>query len=467
MRRIPLLDASFLQLETRQTPMHVAPLALFTLPKGANEQRFMARLVEVLRSTTEFRKPFGERVVTGKTGPIGPMYWEEDSEIDLDYHIRHSALPQPGRYRELFALVSRLHSTLLDRNRPLWEVHLIEGLQDRQFALYMKMHHAAIDGVAGLQIMESMCSTNKKTRIEHAPLSLEVYEAYKKAKYGNKARPAAPTDRELKSVAELLKKQLDTSTNVYTLLKGYAKAWTGSGGGLAVPWYHVPRTSINTNISGSRRYVAQSWSMDRVRSVGRAVGGTINDVVLAMCSGALRRYLLARNELPRHSLKAMVPVSIRARGDVQSANVVNFITADLATRQQDPEKRLAAIMKSMREGKEMIRGMSATEASIYTQLAQVSGLLTVMLGLADQFPSFSVGISNVPGPSKQLYWNGAAMDGLYPVSAIYHGIALNITLVGYNNHLDFGFTACRRAVPQVQRIIDHMEDSLVELEEMI
>jgi diacylglycerol O-acyltransferase len=462
------MDAGFLQLESRETPMHVAGLNLFSLPEGADEERFLGKLGDVLCSVDDFRKPFGEYVTTGKAGPLGPLYWQKDEHLDIEYHVRHSALPEPRRYRELFALVGRLHSTLLDRSRPLWEAHLIEGLPDRQFALYLKMHHAAIDGAGALHIIEGMCAPNKKTRARHSPLSREAHEAYKKAKFGKEYGQKPPTKRELKSVAEALRAQFDASSNIYGVLKGYTKTWMGRGGALAVPWHHVPRTSLNRHVSGARRYVAQSWDMGRIKRIGRAVGGTVNDVVLAMCSGALRRYLIEHGELPKDSLKAMVPVSLREKGDVTSANVVNFITADLGTHHADPEDRMETILASMREGKDLIRGMSKREANIYTQLTQVPLMLSTVLGLADHLPpALSTTISNVPGPRKQLYWNGARLNGIYPVSAVFHGLALNITLVGYNNRLDFGITACRRAMPQVQRLIDYMEESVVELEEML
>ena len=316
MRRIELADAGFLLMEKRETPTHVGGANLFTLPKGVNEQKYLAGLVDVLRNAEEFRKPFGEYV---KAGRAGSLYWEKDNDLDIDYHVRHSALPKPGRYRELFALVSRLHSTLLDRNRPLWEVHLIEGLQDRQFALYMKLHHAAIDGIGAMHMTQAMCSTSKSARSTDSPLSLAAYERYKKAKYGDRPRRVTPKTRELRAVAEVLKEQFNSTANLLGTFKQYSGAWLGLGGDLAVPWRKVPQTSMNTSVSGARRFVAQSWEFERIKAVCTATGGTVNDVVLAMCSGALRRYLLSQNELPRHSLKAMVPVSLREAGDLESA----------------------------------------------------------------------------------------------------------------------------------------------------
>jgi len=233
-----------------------------------------------------------------------------------------------------------------------------------------------------------------------------------------------------------------------------------------VPFRHVPRTSINSRVSGSRRFVAQSWSFERVRNVSKATGGTINDVVLAMCSGALRQYLIAHDDLPEHSLRAMVPVSVRAADDFQSSNAVSFITANLGTKHADPEDRLQTIMESMRAGKEVLSGLSATEATLVAGLSQMPMFLSNLFGVAEWFPAFSTTISNLPGPKKQLYWNGAPMLGTYPASAIFHGFALNITLVSYHGNLDFGIMACRRSLPQVQRLIDYLEDALVELEEM-
>jgi diacylglycerol O-acyltransferase len=466
MRRIDFADAAFLHIEKRETPMHVGGLNLFTLPKGVNEQKFLAGLTEVMQSAEDFRKPFGEYVTTGRAGPLGPLYWERDERLDFDYHIRHSALPRPGRYRELFALVSRLHSTLMDRNRPLWEAHLIEGLPNRQFALYLKVHHAAIDGVGAMHLTQAMCSTSKTARVYDSPLSMASYEKYKATKYGNLQKQIVPKEREIRSVAEAFKQQFDTSANLFGALKSYSGAFVGRSGKLGVPWHNVPRTSMNTNVSGSRRFVAQSWDFDRVQAVCRALDGTVNDVVLAMCAGALRRYLSDSNELPDQSLKAMTPVSLREEGDLESANASGFLTADLATNVKDPERRLRAIQDSMNAGKDLLRGLSTREATLFMQITQMPALLSAVMGLASKFPAFSTVISNVPGPRKQLYWNGAQLDGIYPANIIVDGFAMNITLISYHKSLDLGIIACRRSMPQVQRMIDYLEEALLELEEV-
>ena len=460
MRRIDLTSAGFLLLEKRETPMHVGGINLFTLPEGASEHEFLGDLRELLRSTTAFRKPFGEYVVTGKTG----LYWEKDEHIDLDYHVRHSALPAPGRYRELFALASRLHTTLLDRTRPLWELHLIEGLQNRQFAVYNKIHHAAIDGVGAMHLTRSMCSEDPDKRIDYGPFSLEAYEIYKEMRFGARKKQAPPKQAELRNVVDAIKHQYDSSMHLVTAMRRFGAAFVGRGGNLAVPWHNVPKTTLNTRVSGARRFVAQSFDFHRVRAVSKALDATVNDVVLAMCSGALRRYLLTRDELPRHSLKAMAPVSLREESDLDSTNAVGFITADLATNVYDPEKRLRTIQDSMRAGKDLLRSLSSREAALFMQLTQVPALLTSVLGLASRYPAFSTVVSNVPGPRERLYWNSARLDGIYPASIVFDGFAMNITMVSYVDKLDFGIVACRRSLPQVQRMIDHLEEALAELE---
>ncbi|MDP5069895.1 MAG: wax ester/triacylglycerol synthase family O-acyltransferase [Congregibacter sp.] len=462
MRRIDLTSAGFLLMEKRETPMHVGGVNLFTLPEGADEQEFLTALRSQLKDCTEFRRPFGDYVVTGKTG----LFWEHDEHIDMDYHVRHSALPSPGRYRELFALASRLHTTLLDRTRPLWELHIIEGLQDRQFAIYNKIHHAAIDGVGAMQITQGMCTEEPEGQLGYAPYSLEAYEVYKQKRFGNKPQAAPPSQRDMRNTLEALKQQYDSSINLATAMRRFGMAFLGRSGNLAVPWHNVPRTSINTRVSGARRFVAQTFAFERVKNVCKSLDATVNDIVLAMCAGALRRYLLARDELPLHSLKAMAPVSLREEGDLDSSNAIGFITADMATNVYDPEKRLRTIQESMRAGKDLLRELSAAEAALFMQLTQLPALLTSILGMGAKFPAFSTVVSNVPGPRKPLYWNGARLDGIYPASIVFDGFAMNITLVSYHDQLDFGIVACRRSMPQIQRIIDHLEDALVELEQV-
>ena len=465
MRRMPITDAFFLLAESRRTPMHVGGLNLFTLPKDVDDTTFLANLSKILRYDGELRRPFHEKLKLGALGVAGNIFWEEEDEMDMDYHIRHSALPKPGRYRELFALVSRLHSTLLDRSRPLWELHLIEGLPNRQFATYFKAHHCAIDGVGSMHLMSSMYSTNARSKVKISPFSREAYELYKKQLAASRIPRATPKESEVRAVTELLREQLGGTVNVARALRETAEVWLGRNKTMAVPFHKVPKSAVSTQITGARRFVAQSWPFARVRAVGKAFDGTLNDAVMAMCAGALRKHLQEQRDLPKISLKAMAPVSLRAAGDVDSANAVGMVIADLATNVRDPAKRFRAIKASMDASKTQLQQMTPGEIQVYTGITQAPLLLGQLTGMSSRFPAFSTVISNVPGPREKRYWNGARLEGMYPVSIPMDGAAVNFTLVSNNENLDFGIVACRKSVPQVQRMIDYMEESLVELED--
>lgn len=464
MKKLSMVDKGFLVSESREMPMHVGGVSLYTLPDGADEQEFLHDMALNLRTADALLPPFGDKLKTGRLGLAGDAFWQPDTTLDMDYHVRHSALPKPGRYRELFNLVSRLHGTLLDRNRPLWEIHLIEGLQNRQFAVYTKTHHAAVDGARSIHISRSMLSADPDHVLYESPLSLQSWERYKDSlRMGKRAEHS---DEELRNVADMLKSSFDSSANLYRAVKGFTQAWSGRGvNKLSLPHLKVPTSSLNGSIDGARRFVAQTWPFARIYKVGKAFGGTFNDAVLAMCAGSLRKYMFNHAELPGQSLKAMVPVSLRQAGDVESGNAVATISADLATNIADPAERIQAIIDSVKAGKAFYEGMSPKEVELVSMIMQTPSILLMPLGLISHMPPYNVTISNVPGIRETMYWNGARMDGSYPLSIITDGMAVNITLVTYDQNVDFGIIACRRSVPQVQRMIDYMEDALIELEE--
>lgn len=464
MSKLSLIDAGFLAVERRNTPMHIGGLNLFELPKGVKRDAFMQSLLGNLRSTTQLQRPFCDRLDAGMFGSLAGAAWVTDTALDLDYHIRHSALPTPGRYRELFALVSRLHGTLLDRSRPLWEMHLIEGVKKREFALYTKYHHACIDGVRGIQLTQSMFSSDPNEVLADSPLSEASHARYLSLleERGLKHR-AKPEFNQ--TVVERLKAQFDVAGDVYgrTLKQLQAIRRLGVRDTL-MPWSVTPRSALNTPVDGARRFVAQSFALARFTQLASYFECTINDMVLAVCAGALREYLQTHAQLPEKPLRALVPVSLRKAGDTESANAIGGILANLATNEKDPIKRLHRIRQSMLDGKAMYEGMSASEAGALFALMQSQVFLISALQLSDKLPAINTTISNVPGPREPLYWNGARMKGIYPASIVLDGFALNITLVSYDQHLDFGIVACRRSVPQVQRVIEYIDNALNELE---
>lgn len=461
-KKLSYVDKGFLLAESREMPMHVGGVSLYSLPDGADEHEFIHSLAANVRNTDALLPPFGERLKTGRLGLAGNVFWEDDPSMDMDYHVRHSALPKPGRYRELFNLVSRLHGTLLERSRPLWEMHLIEGLPDRQFAVYTKSHHAAVDGARSVHISRSMLSADPNSILDESPLSLKSWQRYKNSIRAGESD--APTEAELRNAADMIKSTFDSGANIFRAMSGFAKGWAGRGGDLVLPHRKVPRSSLNGNIDGARRFVAQSWPFARIHKMGKAYGGTFNDAVLAMCGGALRRYLIEHAELPEESLKSMIPVSLRQKGDVDSGNAVATISADLGTNISDPVERITTIIASVQAGKAFYEGMSPKEIELVSMIMQSPAALLMPLGLLPKLPPYNVAISNVPGIREPMYWNGAKLNGNYPVSIITDGMALNITLVTYDQNVDFGIIACRRSVPQVQRLIDYMEEALTELE---
>ena len=444
-------------------PQHVGSLSVYELPEGVNETEYLHGLSDWLKATEQHARPFGHTLKTSPLGTMGPMSWRKDQHIDLEYHIRHSALPKPGRFRELFALVSRLHSSLLDRSRPLWEMHLIEGLEDRKFAFFCKAHHGMIDGMGGARLMNLMHSSNPDEIATLQPYSEAAKQAIGRQR--KKATLDGASRNDIKVISEVLSEQVGHGINLSKALLQYMNVWLGRDEtGLDIPVRHVPSTILNSRVQGARRIVAQSWNFGRVRRVAKTYDGTINDAVLAMVSGALRRYLKKFGELPDESLKTLTVASLRDAKNATAANAIGNMSTDLATNIKDPVKRALAIQKSSQIGKRHIRELSASEAELYMALTFSPVALLHLLGLSGRFPPYSTVVSNVPGAREQLYWNGSRLIGNYPCSIVVDGIALNFTILSTHDSLDFGITACRKSVPHVQRLIDYLEDALVELE---
>jgi diacylglycerol O-acyltransferase / wax synthase len=454
-RPIPITDAMFLIGEVREKPMHVGGLQLYRPPEDAGPD--YAR--QQYRAAIEHGDPapvFRRRAVRS-IGGLGPFEWCEDDDLDLEYHVRHSALPYPGRIRELLALVSRLHGTLLDRNRPLWESHVIEGLDDGRIATYNKVHHALIDGLSAMRWMAASLSEDPDERDMPPPWAMR------------RSRPPREPGKPLDVVLGVARGSLEGGRAVgqasLAALRTAARAVEDRS--QALP-YQAPRTILNQPITGARRFAAESWSMARVRSVGEANAGSVNDVVLAMCAGALRRYLLEQEALPDQPLLAAVPVALKKHHDGPSAgNAVGAVLCNLGTHLEDPADRYALIHRSMRDAKSQMEGMGQLGVTLLSAL----NFGPVALGPLFRYrplrkPPFNLIISNVPGPAKPLYWNGSRLEGIYPASIPFDGQALNITVTSYAGSLEFGIVGCRRRVPHLQRLLDHLETSLAELEEL-
>ncbi|MFI5730174.1 wax ester/triacylglycerol synthase family O-acyltransferase [Kribbella sp. NPDC051587] len=469
------LDAMFLLGESREQPMHVGGLMLFELPEGAGRDHvfpegtrdFVSRLYhEVLDGPTV--NPVFARRVRNRALDLGYWSWEHEDDIDLEYHVRLSGLARPGRVRELFELTSRLHGTLLDRHRPLWEIHLIEGVQGRRFAVYSKIHHSMIDGVTALKWMQDTLTTDPTKTEMPATFALP-----------SKSRSVVDSGPGLPTVTDLLAAIGRTPGRAASAVGGTARLLTDLAGLTPVGLksllrehspvaFQAPRTIFNQGITGARRFAAQSWPIERLEKVRTITGATLNDVLLAMCSGALRNYLLEQNALPDKPLTAMVPVSLRGKDDAPGGgNALSTLIADLATDEADAERRIKRITASTSYSKGVLSGLSPVQNLMVGALGfAAAGPSAVLPGVAGHTnPPYNLVISNVPGPAESpLYWNRSRLLGMYPASIVMNGQALNISVTSYDHELHFGLVGCRRTVPHLQRLLGHLETSLAELE---
>lgn len=450
MRALSPVDQLFLWLERRQQPMHVGGLQLFEFPDDA-EESYVQELAEILREYNKPSAPFNQRLVS----KFGQSFWDDDQQFDLDHHFRHEALPHPGRIRELLSLVSAEHSALLDRERPLWEVHLIEGFSDRRFGLYSKIHHSVVDGIAAMRLMARSLSTDPNAR------DLPPVWAQQPRKREKEAMSPVDAVSQLAQQTAGAGKQLSTVPNV--LREVYKSVQKARKHDTYVSVFQAPHSILNERITGSRRFAAQSYSLSRFKAIAKAFGGTLNDVVLAVCGAALREYLIGQRALPDQPLIAMVPMSVRS-DDSDGGNQIAMILANLGTHVADPARRMETVMNSVREAKERCARMSAEEIVNYTAITLAPAGINLLTGVNPKWQSFNVVISNVPGPKEPLYWNGARLQGIYPVSIVLDRLALNITVTSYIDSLEFGFIACRRTLPSMQRLLDYIEKAIDDLE---
>lgn len=456
MKLLTPLDSAFFWLERRQQPFHVGALMLFEPPKDAPPD-FIGNIARTMSAANTAAPPFNRRLVT----KLGVGYWVEDNEFDMAQHFVHMALPAPGRIRELLQMVSRVHSAHLDRAYPLWRTYLIEGLDDGRFAMYSKIHHGLVDGVAGMRLMmKSMHSDALQSTRMTPPWQVGIHKP---------RNPPPPVPMGglggFGAATGLAREGLRSVPAVAHEIQQTVRDALGRNQDLVLS-YQAPRCLLNRKVTASRRFAAQSYSRVRIKAVARASGATSNDVILAMCGGALRRYLQELNDLPDKPLIALVPVSVR-RDDSDSGNQVAMALANLATHLQDPAMRLQTVKASMDYIKCRFADMSPAQLLAYSAARLTPGAIATVAGLDSARRIANVVVSHVPGPQQDLYWQGARLDGIYPASIVIDGFALNITLISRHEHVDVGLIACRRSLPSVQRLLEYLEDELAALENAV
>jgi diacylglycerol O-acyltransferase / wax synthase len=459
-QRLTGLDAGFLYMETPSSAMHVAGLCIFD-PSTADGEYGIDAIKDMLRGRLHVAAPFRRRLVEVPFQLHHPL-WIEDPDFDLDWHVRRIAVPPPGGPHELAELVSHLVARQLDRTRPLWEMWVIEGLEHGHVATLTKVHHAAIDGASGNQIAVSLFDLTPEVAEMPPPETPWTPDH-------------VPSDAELvsyalSSLARTPLRAVKAVRRTAAVALNLRKANRAPDAAPPPSPFSAPRTSINAALTPHRSYATSTLSLSEVKEVKNAFGTTVNDVVLAVCAGALRRWFDAQGEQLDGPLVAMVPVSVRSEADKDAmGNQVSSMLTSLATDVDDPVERLQVIHGAMRSAKDQQEAIGAEILQDWAEFAAPAVLsratrLYSRMRIADRHrPLFNVTISNVPGPPFPLYSAGARLVAHYPVGPIFDGGGLNITVMSYQDNLDFGLLACPDLVPDVWKLADGLGEALGEL----
>ncbi len=476
MQQLSALDALFLHLETDATPMHVGSCILFT-PPAKHKGSFYPKIRDHIASRMHLAPLFSRRLAFLPFAVATPM-WTTAEKVDIAHHIQTVKLPKPGTMAQCESMIAKLHEGLLDRDRPLWQFTVVEGLQTGQIAFYAKIHHAALDGQGGVALAQAVLETSPIPTVINAPDARKAKGAPSNMKLLGAAfrNTVAQYGKIAKSLPELAK----TAGAMSALSASTAQALNQSGEskkkarldiaslipkGLAIG----PRTTMNVAISPRRAFKTVRIPLSEIKQIGRANDAKLNDVVLALCSGALRGYFAADKKMLAKTMIGAVPASLRNPGDTSQSNQVTMMLITLATNLADPTKRLAAIVAGSTKAKMLTQGMKNIIPTDLPSLG-VPWLMSAISTLynsdvvANRIPTVAnLVISNVPGPQVPLYMAGATMDAYFPVSIVTHGLGLNVTLHSYNGSLDIGLIACKKAVPDIARFAKAMEAAHQEL----
>lgn len=452
MQQLSGLDAAFLAMENSAVTGHVGSLCLLDT---ADTPVDLARLTRLMAERLPFVPVLRQRLVEVPFGLDQP-YWVDEPDFDLEFHLREIALPAPGSDRQLHEQVARLHARALDRARPLWEMYLISGLGGGRTAVYTKVHHAAIDGVAGAELLTQLLDLTPEGR------SLPAAPAHEPEPVPGAASlllRAALTlgghpRRAARVITGLARAVPAAAVLAAPLVRG-ALGWGERDGGVIVAAGTAPATRFNRPITPHRRFAARTLRLDEVKEVKNAFGVTVNDVFGAVCAGALRRYLDGHGELPDAPLVAMMPVALTdPGGDGGAGNRVSAMYTPIPTHLADPAERVAAAHAATRLAKAqhamLPPGLVDDVSSFFAPaLAARGARVAAAAGLLSRLHPFNVVLSNVPGAAVPVYLAGARLLAVHPVSVVTEGVGLNITVQSYHGGMHFGLVACRELVPDL------------------
>jgi diacylglycerol O-acyltransferase / wax synthase len=456
-QRLSGADATFLYLQSATSHMEVGAVLVLD-PSGVEGGFSYERARQAVASRLHLVPPFRRRLVRVPFELDNPR-WIEDPDFDIDHHLRHRALPHPGGMRELAAYAADVVSHPLDQSRPLWELHLLEGLEGGRIGIVSKTHHAAIDGVSGAELIAALVDLTPDAPDPDPPAEQWTPDP-------------VPSDVELvaDSLSTLVRQPLRGIRATQRLVRAVTRDQLARRRHDVTSATDAPPTILNVAVTPHRRIALVELSLDEVKAVKAAAGTTVNDVVLAMCGGALRAYLRGRDVLPEQPLVAFVPLSTRPEDQKDTlGNQVSVIYSTLATDVDDPLERLRHIHDSMKGAKEQHNAVGAATLTDWTEIAgpsvaALAGRATSRFGLIQRLRiSANVVISNVPGPPIPLYVAGAALEAIYPIGPVADGSALNITVMSYGDRLHVGLTADREAIPDIEELADDVRDALAEL----
>jgi diacylglycerol O-acyltransferase len=454
MTKLSAIDSGFLLTETHNSPKHVGGLQIFELPRGKGPAWLRSLLSDMKQAPPKF--PFNQRI-SKRVGLVFEL--ETDSHFEIDYHVRHTVLPRPGNDEQLAEVLSRMHANLLDRDRPLWEFHLIEGLSNRRFAFYLKIHHALADGITIGRWYERSGSTSSRKR-NMPPIWAQ----------GGQPRAAEPARLDLARMLadgmEFLGDSVKTGMGLSVLaLKLIQRRIFEGDTRIALP-LSAPRTTINVTPGAARKLSMTSYKLEDLRAIGKSQGSSINDAVMTICDMALNRYFNKHHDAPEGPLVAYMPVSIRTEEEDGEGNLVTLLQVKLASSHSDPVTSLNEVRESIATAREVYSGATR-------QVVQYYALVVALISMTEEFlklnrilhPVENVVISNVPGSREVMYFRGAEQLAIYPISTLPPMTALNVTAVSYAGTMYFGLIAGRTAVPDLGLLSDCLDQAFIDLAE--